>query len=46
MRSLRGHRLRAVYLNSALVKCKALALRKYNDLVLTNHGAHTSLNIL
>ena len=42
----RWHRLRALYLNSALVWRKACALWKYNELVLTNHGARISLNIL
>ena len=39
-------KLRALYLNSALVWRKARALWKYNEIVLTNHGAPISLNIL
>ena len=45
-RSYRWRRLRALYLNSALVWRRARALWKYNELVLTNHSAHISLNIL
>ena len=45
-RSYRWRRLRALYLNSALMWRKARALWKYNELVLTNHGARISLNIL
>ena len=39
-------RLRASYLNSALVRRRARALWKYNELVLTNHGTHLFLHIL
>ena len=46
VRSYRRLRLRALYLNSALVRRKARALWKYNELVLTNHGARISLDIL
>ena len=45
-RSYRWRRLRALYLNSALVWRKARGLWKYNELVLTNHGARISLYIL
>ena len=45
-RSNRWRRLRALYLNSALVWRRVRALWKYNELVLTNHGTHISLNIL
>ena len=45
-RSYRWRRLLALYLNSALVLRKARALWKHNELVLTNHGARISLNIL
>ena len=45
VRSYRWRWLRASYLNTALVWLKARALWKYNELVLTNHGAHISLNI-
>ena len=45
-RSYRWRRLRALYLNSALVWRKARALWKYNELVKTNHSALISLNIL
>ena len=45
-RSYRWRRLRALYLNSALVWRKARALWKYNELVLTNHVTCISLNIL
>ena len=38
--------VRALYLNNALVWRKARALWKYNELVLINHGARISLNIL
>ena len=38
--------VRALYLNSALVWWKARALWNYNELVLTNHGARISLNIV
>ena len=38
-RSYRWRRLRTLYLNNALVWRKARALWKYNELVLTNHGA-------
>ena len=34
------------FFNSALVWRKARALWKYNELVLTSHGARISLNIL
>ena len=47
-RSYRWCRLRALYLNSALVWRNARALYNdilYNELVLTNHGARISLNI-
>ena len=39
-------RLRASYLNSALVRRRARALWKYNELVLTNHSTCISLHIL
>ena len=45
-RSYLWRRLRALYLNSAIVWRKALALWKYNEFVLTNHGARISLNFL
>ena len=40
------HRLCALYLNSAFVWRNMYALWKYNELVLTNHDMHISLNIL
>ena len=39
-------RLRASYLNSALVRRRARALWKYNEPVLTNHSTRISLHIL
>ena len=45
-RSYLWRRLRALHLNSAIVSRKALALWKYNEFVLTNHGARISLNFL
>ena len=44
-RSYRWGWLHALYLKSALVWRKVHALWKYNELFLTNHGAHISLNI-
>ena len=46
VRLYRWRRLRALYLNSALVWRRARTLWTYNELVLTNHGTHISLNIL
>ena len=45
-RPYQWRKLRALYLNSALVWRKARGLWKYNELVLTNHGARISLYIL
>ena len=45
-RSYRWRRLRALYLKSKLVWRKVCALWKYNELVLTNHAARISRNIL